>query len=468
MKVRLIIPIESQVREFDAKLLLACIAANHGFISVIGHPKKLKTRIYLAKDIKASRSNMFKIMRKLGYKIVAWDEEALVHLPPDTYFSRRLSPKAIQYISHLFAWGGENAKLWSRYEHLPSQTAVHVTGNPRGDLLRPEMHDYYERDVLSLRRTYGDFILVNTNFKHVNCFAPINNLFQPVSRNGEEPKFGRAAMGMSREYAEGLRDHKQAVFEDFQGLIPALAQSFQDYAIVVRPHPSENREVYQRIAAQCERVQVTNEGNVIPWLMASKALIHNGCTTGVEAFVLGVPAISYRATVNDRYDLGFYGLPNLLSHECFNFEHLKDTLDNVLSGAIGPADGDERKELMDRHMTAREGPLACERIVNVLAEMIQGQSELPEPSLSDRLEGRYKATRRNLKRRFKLFFPDYSDNPEFVRHRYPGISLDELRQRVSLFQHMLNNNNVLKLEEIYEQIFSIRAKPITGQHLHVK
>jgi surface carbohydrate biosynthesis protein len=88
MKVRLIIPVESQVREFDAKLLLACIAANQGFISVIGHPKKLKTHIarfpksiYLAKDIKASRSNMFKIMRKLGYKIVAWDEEALVHLP---------------------------------------------------------------------------------------------------------------------------------------------------------------------------------------------------------------------------------------------------------------------------------------------------------------------------------------------------------------------------------------------------
>ena len=31
---------------------------------------------------------------------------------------------------------------------------------------------------------------------------------------------GRAARGMSREYAEGLRDHKQAVFEDFQRIDP--------------------------------------------------------------------------------------------------------------------------------------------------------------------------------------------------------------------------------------------------------
>jgi len=462
MKIPLIIPIESQVREFDAKLLLACIAAKQGFLSVIGHPKKLKTHIarfprsiYLAKDVKASRSNMFKIMSKLGYKIVALDEDALVHLPQDTYFSRRFSPKALQYISHLFAWGAENAELWLQYQHLPGQTAVHVTGNPRGDLLRPELRFYYEQDVLKLRRTYGDFILVNTNFKHVNCFAPINNLFQPVRRVGEEPKLGRAAMGMSQEFAEGLRDHKQAIFEDFQRLIPKLARSFQDYKIVVRPHPSENSKVYQKIAAQYERVQVIGKGNVIPWLMASKALVHNGCTTGVEAFVLGVPAISYRATVNDRYDLGFFGLPNQLSHECFNFEHLKDTLDKILAGAIEPGDGHERKAFMDRHMAAQEGPLACERIVNVLAGIKQGQSELRETSLRNRLEVRYKITKRNLKRRFKLFFQDHSNNTEFVRHRYPDISMDQLRQRVSFFQHMLNIDKTLRSEEIFDQIFSI-------------
>ena len=191
--------------------------------------------------------------------------------------------------------------------------------------------------------------------------------------------------------------------------------------------------------------------------MASKALIHNGCTTGTEAFVLGVPAISYRASVNDRYDLGFYGLPNRLSHECFNFEHLRDTLGKILTDVLGPADGHKRKTLMDKHMAAQEGPLASERIVDILSEMQQGQSQLPETSWRDRLEGRYKATRRNLKRRFKLFLPDYSNNPEFVRHRYPGISMDELRLRVSLFQHVLNNDTALRLEEIFDQIFSISA-----------
>jgi len=85
---------------------------------------------------------------------------------------------------------------------------------------------------------------------------------------------------MSREYAEGLRDHKQAIFDKFQQLIPALEKEFPEYNIVVRPHPTENQEIYRNIAARCSRVRVTNEGNVVPWLMATQAVIHNGCPTG--------------------------------------------------------------------------------------------------------------------------------------------------------------------------------------------
>jgi len=43
---------------------------------------------------------------------------------------------------------------------------------PRSDLLRPEMHAYYAAEVEKIRREVGDFILVNTNFNHVNAFGP--------------------------------------------------------------------------------------------------------------------------------------------------------------------------------------------------------------------------------------------------------------------------------------------------------
>ena len=462
--VKLLLPIENQVRELDPRLLLACIAARRGFLSVIGpireiefHSASFPRSIYFSKSMLSGKTQTFKIMRQLGLEIVSLDEEALVHLPAEIYYSRRLSPDAMAYVSRLFAWGQDNVELWQQYPNRPAEIAIHSTGNPRIDLLRPEIRSFYEMEINSLRRTYGDYILINTNFNHVNAFYPSMNLFQPVKDQGQQPKFGRAAKGMTLEYAQGLWTHKKAVFEDFQRLISALDGAFSDFTIIVRPHPTENQEVYEMIADQCKRVRVTNEGNVVPWLMGAKALIHNGCTTGVEAYVLRIPAISYRATVNEDYDNGFYRLPNMLSHQCFDFEQLRVMLQRILAGELGAADGNQRKALIDHYLMAQNGPLACERIVDVFEDMLKNRSESSAPGLRDRLEGWYRATRRGLKKRRKSNRPGSHLKPEYQRHRYPEISLEEVRRRLSRFEQILGYKEELRVERIFKQSFRINA-----------
>ncbi len=53
--------------------------------------------------------------------------------------------------------------------------------------------------------------------------------------------------------------------------------------IIVRPHPSENHEKWCEVLPEHEKVIVKHEGNVLPWLMAAQVVIHNSCTTGIEA-----------------------------------------------------------------------------------------------------------------------------------------------------------------------------------------
>jgi len=81
---------------------------------------------------------------------------------------------------------------------------------------------------------------------------------------------------------------------------------------------------------------------------------------------MGVPAVSYRATTNDDYDYGFYRLPNMLSHQCFNFEELQQTIKKILCGELGVGNGEERQTLIDHYLAAQKGALACERIIDVL------------------------------------------------------------------------------------------------------
>ena len=165
-KAFLLIPVENQVRELDAKLLLSCVAAKRGFTSVIGPKRLVESRaasfprsIYLSKSLLHGHRKFLMAARKFGHKIAAWDEDALVHLPAETYFSRRLSSVTLASVSHLFAWGEDNAELWRQYPKLPAGIQIHVSGNPRGDLLRREMQAFYQAEVEEIQRIYGDYIL---------------------------------------------------------------------------------------------------------------------------------------------------------------------------------------------------------------------------------------------------------------------------------------------------------------------
>ncbi len=461
-KVPLIIPVENQVRELDPKLLLACVAAKRGFSSIIGSHRKIDLRIaslprglYLCKSFTSMNRTMFWIMSKLGQDIVSWDEEALVHLPDEVYFSRRLSPSSLRYVSHLFAWGQENSNLWRRYPRMPKDKPIHVTGNPRADLLRPQLRPFYEKAANDLRKKHGRYVLINTNFNHVNAFYPGQNLFLPMKEQGSKRKSGKAAKGMNREFAEALHKHKQALFEEFKKLIPELEIAFPETVLVVRPHPTECQNVYRRLAGLGERVTVSGEGNVVPWLMAADALVHNGCTTAVEAYKLGVPAISYRPCVDERVDEGFYGLPNRLSHQCFSQQALIETLRQILAGQLGRVVDSENETLLANHISASDGPLACERIVDVLEEIVGPYGKKSRLEASAQVSGWMLANGRRVIKRLRPYLPGASAPDDFHRHRYPPVTLAQLRRRLSRMQQSLGDDTPLKVEQIHHQIFRI-------------
>jgi hypothetical protein len=322
-------------------------------------------------------------------------------------------------------------------------------------MLRPELRPFYEKEADEIRNEYGNFILVNTNFNHVNAFYPAQNLFLPSKSAGEAPQFGKAAMGMSRAYAKGLRDHKQAILEAFKQMIPLLDKAFPDHVVVVRPHPTENPKIYHKVAADCKRVKVTNNGNVVPWLMTADAVIHNGCTTGVEAYVMGVPAISYRPKINEEYDLGFYRLPNLISHQCFNFKQLQEMLHRIISGKLGAADGEDRRTLIKKYLTDHDNSLACQRIVDVLENRLAESPNLPKPALNKRLLGLSAASWRRFNRFARRYLPGKHAPEKFHRHRWPKVSLQDLNGKISRLQEIIGEGPKINTDIIFNQIFVV-------------
>lgn len=74
-------------------------------------------------------------------------------------------------------------------------------------------------------------------------------------------------------------------------MLPTLSKQFSDYTIIVRPHPSELIDTWIDAANGLDNVKVIREGAVGPWIQGSEFIIHNGCTTAIESYLLEKPVI---------------------------------------------------------------------------------------------------------------------------------------------------------------------------------
>jgi surface carbohydrate biosynthesis protein len=446
----IIIPVESQVRELDAKILLACAAAERGFPVIIGsrafihyQADSLPRGVYLAKSMRTLSIRMFAILRDLGHEIVGWDEEGLVRWPDQEYYRWRLSPVTLKKLSHLLAWGEDDDRVLRGYPGYPG-TPVHLTGNPRIDLLRPELRYFYQQKTDMLKKQYGDFILVNTNFSKVNhFFSHLSELKKPaleLEAGGEET------------FDAGKGRLKQVLFEYFREMLPTLCQSMPDHTIVVRPHPAENHRPWLEIAKRYPNLKIINEDSVTPWLMAAKVLVANGCTTMIEAAVLGTPTVAYQPVTGGKYD---DDLPNEVSFRAYSLDELCLQVKEIVNGEKGPVDELERRRILEPHIAALDGRLSCDRMVDVLVEAGYLQGSPPVVPMGRYLRGWLHNRVRTASKKINMRRPGHRNNFAYHQHRFPGITVDEMQARINRLGELLGRFQDLRVERWSRYIFSI-------------
>jgi len=445
-----IIPSEVQTREFDAKLLLGCLLAEAGAEVFVGarhelhaNIHKLPRSLYVSKDFRRPSLRIFRIMKQLGHEIVAWDEEALLVLTPQIYYQRRVTPEAISLVREFYSWGTVDKELIENAPGYPG-APVHVTGNPRVDLLRPELRPFHDEDVARLRARYGNFILINSNFGAVNPKIKMMLLQPGVSdpRTGDVP---------TPEYDEVLR-YRGAMFPIFLELAGKLARRFPDRTIVVRPHPAEDHSVWLDAVADTPNVKIVHEGSVLPWRLAADVMVHNSCTTGLESFLLGRPPILYQP--ND-IPAPKAGLSNKLSKPVHSESDLFEMIEAVLDEKIALTQSDEQRAAIDEVLAGRTGPLASERIAqHILAyfESINGQSA---PPLLPRLMGETASRVRKLEKAINLMQKAHKGSEANNRHRYAGVPPSEVSRKIGALSSALGRFEGISGEQVKGQIYRI-------------
>ena len=418
-KPLLIIPVETRVRELDAKLLLAIIALKQGFDVVLGALWEMKylmdlldRGIYLDKSIAKTKYKWFQKCRENGFTIAALDEEGLVYFDAETYRQLRIFPESMEKISCFFAWGQDQAEVMAPLIGS-MQSKVKISGNPRFDLLRPELRGFYQKDVESLRNKYGRILLINTSFSFANSSNDPEALLQTFSQYPiaeERPGFFQDWMAAQHR-----------VMESFKEMLPLLRKRFPEHTILIRPHPSESLECWQELTRSMDRAHVVREGNVVPWILASDVLVHWNCTTAIEATLMGIPAISYRKERSDLYE---QPLPNGISFHAFDPDELFAMIELAIKKKLDadPADLAKREKLFDHHLASLQGPLAAEKMIDellFLSENIERKRSLPEYGLQ--------LTKKIWRSLLDRIDSSRHVRDEYIAAKFPDTGIEEIR-----------------------------------------
>lgn len=417
----LYLPVEVKVRESDAKLLLAYYAARVGYRVVIGEHQMVGAAsevypkgIFFSKGYPRSlRHRMIMKAKNNGHIVVELDEEGLIFNDTTHYLQDRMNSNTLKLVTQEYCWGNLQKEVIAKaYPNLHKK--CHVVGHPRFDLLKPKFNPLYQDEAEQINKKYGPFILINTRFSTYN--------FLNKKKVKNQDAF--------TQYIKKLYDH-------FIELVTILGNKYPETNLVVRPHPSENFHSYRHAFSTYKNVQVIHEGNIIKWLKATEVVIHNGCTSSIEAFLLGKPIISYMPVTSSKYDVQ---LPNNLGVMATSAEEVLGALENISNSTVHENDEQQTLENSNALSTYYESMDSGYSYENIL--------RLLQTITSPTLPSTFSPPTKTINMR---------DN-DIVKHFFSLLSKKEIQRFFTKLDKIENTTSHMIIKQLGKNLFEIQTK----------
>lgn len=440
-------PMEIAARELDSRLLMAVIALARGFEVVLGQKWLIERNIehmtpgvYFSKTLTVRDARMLQRAKQAGYITAAIDEESPgLAVEHDTFWW--VSAAAVATTDLIFMPGARNIRHFAACHNVP-ESHVRPAANPRWDLLRQELRPVLEPEAAELRARHGDFILVNSNLGLSNSKkGSAKEMIQGLIDQGKVDPSDTRLIKMLDDIVEMEAVNRRALLE----LLPRLAERFPNIKIVLRPHPSEDLDVWSNWVAGIPNLAVIREGSAIPWIMAARLLVHTNCTTGVEAVALDRPAICIvpaKNPANARY------LANQVNPVVATTD---ETLAMVASVLDAPQSCYTRAmiEVFRDRMSYEFDRLGTEAVIDAIAGLGEGGAFAAAPTMANvsawRPSGGYRWNLKDKNVRGTLF---------------PALDMAEVQERVERFQALLGLDVRMRIETCGNKVLLLSPRPL--------
>lgn len=367
---------EVSTRELDSKILLAVLAASKGhqvIISDLNGIRKgllnglLSPGIFHTKSLTPNdeKIGIHNLLVNNGFKITSIDEEGgLLEKGYSDFAKTRYSEQSINQASAIFGWGDEDTgslkKIYSKYSDK-----IYKTGSPRVDLWRSKFSKYWNLPYMNLSKP---FLLVSSNLYLANFQKPFYEWggFKSIKFKKGKNYFQTDPLLFKKQFFNAAEDYHKLV--SFIEAINHLAKLNNGFDIVLRPHPLENVEAWKKYLNGIPNVHVIREGSINSWVNNAFAIMHNSCTTALEATVSNKPLITY-IPFKQKYA---WEIPNKLGCQVYTLEDLSQTVNRFFDESKSMENKDHHDGLpniLSKKLHIDNNELAAEKMIKIWESM---------------------------------------------------------------------------------------------------
>jgi surface carbohydrate biosynthesis protein len=364
------LPIEITQREFASKLLLAIELIKKGMPVIIGHKGPVlklaleakQPGIFFNKGTSAGGlENIHELLKKKNFGFVAQDEEAgIIFDNFNDFYINRPALRSVNKLDLFFTWGQEEFNFLIKKF---GKNIVKNYGGLRSCFWGDFGKTFYQSNTDSLKKKYGNYILIASNLATYN-----SSLGKDEDYKREIKSWGKF---FKPEAYKELFENEKKIFFQYKDLIEFISKKFNK-TVILRPHPSESKQVWQDTLKGIKNVFVEKKGDLLPWILASDFLIQNNCTSAIEASTVGIPVVTYADEIEDLKSLseGKDNIPNKLSINIFGKKQFVEKMNDI--NLIWNKDENQksREKLLKRKLKDYGSTKAAENIAQKIIEYV--------------------------------------------------------------------------------------------------
>jgi hypothetical protein len=171
------------------------------------------------------------------------------------------------------------------------------------------------------------YILISSNISFPISIRPmINSIFNRVKEDDIDKDF-------REKYLYYKYGNHTLLCYHFIDLIRKIAIHFKDLTFVIRPHPNETEETWVKLLIEkFQNIKIIKTGSISDYIFNSELLIHSGCTSGIESYLMKKPSISY-LPINLENSID-RGISDDLSIVCKEPQQVIDIINNLKKNKV--------------------------------------------------------------------------------------------------------------------------------------